>query len=112
MAYFSRKLTSAQSTKKAIYLEALAIKEAIKFWQYWLIGKQFEVYSDHKPLQNLNIKARPDEESGDLTIYMSQFDFKLIYNPGKFNTETDCLSRNPVLETSEDKVDILKTANF
>ena len=112
VAYFSKKLTSAQSKKKAIYLEALAIKEAIKFWQYWLIGRPFEVYSDHKPLKDLNIKARPDEELGDLTYYMSQFDFKVIYNPGKFNIEADCLSRNPVLEADENEDDILKTVNI
>lgn len=112
VAYFSKKLTSAQSKKKAIYLEALAIKEAIKFWQYWLIGRSFEVYSDHKPLKDLNIKARPDEELGDLTYYMSQFDFKVIYNPGKFNIEADCLSRNPVLEADENEEDILKTVNI
>jgi len=112
VAYFSKKLTSAQSKKKAIYLEALAIKEAIKFWQYWLIGRSFEVYSDHKPLKDLNIKARPDEELGDLTYYMSQFDFKVMYNPGKFNIEADCLSRNPVLEADENEEDILKTVNI
>ncbi|CAB0043232.1 unnamed protein product [Trichogramma brassicae] len=37
-------------------------REAIKYWQFWLIGRRFEVYSDHKPLENLNIKARTDEE--------------------------------------------------
>ncbi|CAI6372396.1 unnamed protein product [Macrosiphum euphorbiae] len=112
VAYFSKKLTSAQSKKKPIYLEVLAIKEAIKFWQYWLIGRYFEVYSDHKPLKDLNIKARPDEKLGDLTYYMSQFDFKVIYNPGKFNIEADCLSRHPVLEADESKEDILKTVNI
>ncbi len=56
-----------------------------------------KVYSDHKPLEDLNIKVRPDEELGDLTYYLSQYDFKIKYNPGKYNKEADCLSRNPVL---------------
>ncbi|CAB0005923.1 unnamed protein product, partial [Nesidiocoris tenuis] len=62
VAFFSKKLTEGQKKKKAIYLECLAIKEAVKYWQHWLMGKQFEVYSDHKPLENMNIKARTDEE--------------------------------------------------
>ncbi len=71
VAYFSRKFTESQRKKKAIYLECIAIKEAIKFWQYWLLGIPFTVYTDHKPLENFSLKARTDEELGDLTAYLS-----------------------------------------
>ncbi|KAK7871567.1 hypothetical protein R5R35_010364 [Gryllus longicercus] len=112
VAYFSKKLSEAQKNKKAIYLECLAIKEAVKYWQHWLLGREFLVYSDHKPLENLNIKARTDEELGDLTYYLSQYNFKVKYNPGKLNQEADCLSRNPVLEPDENSDDILKIVNL
>gem|GEM_PF-1416539 len=112
VAYFSKKLSEAQKKKKAIYLECLAIKEAVKYWQHWLLGKKFLVYSDHKPLEDLNIKARTDEELGDLTYYLSQYNFKVKYNPGKSNQEADCLSRNPVLEPNENSDDILRIANL
>jgi len=93
--------------------ECLAIKEAIKYRQHWLIGRYFEIHSDHKPLEKMNIRARTDEELGDLTHYLSQYEFKVIYVPGKNNTEADCLSRNPVLESNiEEEEDLLKTVNF
>lgn len=113
VAYFSKKLNETQKRKKAIYLECLAIKDAIKYWQHWLIGRYFEVHSDHKPLENMNVRARTDEELGDLTHYLSQYDFKIIYVPGKDNKEADCLSRNPVLESNiEEEKDLLRTVNF
>jgi len=62
-------------------------------------------------LENLNIKNRTDEELGDMTHYLSQYNFKITYNPGKENTETDCLSRNPIYEYYENNEDRLKTVN-
>jgi len=111
VAYFSKKLNNSQKKKKAIFLECLAIKESLKFWQQWLIGNSFIVYTDYKPLKNLNIKNRTDEELDDMTHYLSQYNFKIIYNLGKENTEADYLSRNPVYEYYENNEDRLKTVN-
>lgn len=112
VAYFSRKLTTAQSKKKAVFLECFAIKEALKYWQYWLLGKHFSVYTDHKPLENFNVSVRPDEELGDMMAFLSQFDFNLVYRPGTENDEADCLSRSPVLEPhAMVNDDIIKTVN-
>lgn len=112
IAYFSKKLNDSQKKKKAIYLECLAIKEAVKYWQHRLIGQEFTVFSDHKPLENMNVKCRTDEELGDLTYYLSQYNLKIKYAPGKYNLEADCLSRNPVLESNENEDEQLKTVNL
>jgi len=110
--YFSRKLTKSQKAKRAIYIECLAIKEAILYWQYYLIGTKFEICTDHKPLENFNIKKCNDPELRQILNYISQFEFEIKYNPGKDNLEADCLSRNPVLESKEDEEEsIIKTVN-
>lgn len=111
VAYFSKRFNDTQKKKKAIYLECIAIKEAIKFWQYWLLGNKFTVFTDHKPLENLNIKSRTDEELGNLTNYLLQFDFTIKYRPGKDNMEADCLSRNPIETIQNEDTDLLRTTN-
>ncbi|KAK2578586.1 hypothetical protein KPH14_000920 [Odynerus spinipes] len=55
VAFFSKKLHEYQKKRKAIFLECLAIQEAIKYWQYWLIRKKLLVITDHKPLEGQNI---------------------------------------------------------
>ncbi len=114
VAYFSKKLNKYQKKKKAIYIESIAIREAVKFWRYWLIGRKFIVVTDHKPLENLNLKSRTDEELGDLANYLLQFDFTVVYRPGSKNGEADCLSRNPVLPPNfgDNNPDILPTINL
>lgn len=94
VGYFSKKLNTAQKKKKATFLECLAIKECLQYWQHLLLGRKFKVISDHKPLENLNIKSRTDEDLGDLTNYLSLYDLEIEYSPGKYNQEADRLSRN------------------
>ncbi|KAK2577718.1 hypothetical protein KPH14_012879 [Odynerus spinipes] len=110
--YFSKKLKDYQKKKKAIFLECLAIKEAIVYWQYRLIGKKFTVICDHKPLEGQNIRSRTDEELGDMMHFLSQFDFDIKYEPGKTNVEADYLSRNPIIAETENAEESLKTVNF
>lgn len=111
VGYFSKKLLPSQAKRAAIYIECLAIKEAINFWQHLLMGREFTVITDHKPLENLKVKARPDTPLGDLMIFLLQFNFKIVYREGKSNLEADALSRNPVLEEFENE-EILRTCNL
>lgn len=48
VAFFSKRLAPRQKKQSVIYKECLAIKEAISFWKFWLIGKSFQVISDHR----------------------------------------------------------------
>lgn len=111
VAYFSRKLSARERHFDIIHLECQAIKDAIKYWQYYLIGRQFTVFSDHKPLENLKTKARTDERLGDLIHYLSQFNFRIVYKKGKENVLADLLSRYPVLEYFENE-DAIQVVNL
>ena len=90
----------------------LSYKGSINFWQHWLIGNHFTIYTDHKPLEKLNIKNRPDDELGEMSLYLSQYNCEIKYLPGKNNTEADCLSRNPVLDINSNNQDKLRMVNI
>lgn len=111
VAYFSKKLNEAQKKKKAIFLECLAIKEALMYWRHHLLPLKFKVFTDHKPLENMKINTKFDQELRELMLQISHFNFEIKYTPGASNQEADCLSRNPVLEPT-DATSELKIVNF
>ena len=99
VSYFSKKLPETMRNRRdAIYLEALAIKEAICCWQHRLMGREFVVVTDHKPLLTLKVKARPDTDLGHLVMFLSQFNFRIVYQEGSKNIAADWLSRYPASE--------------
>jgi len=51
VAYFSRKLNSAQQNYNATDKELLAIVEALQYWRHYLHGQDFVVKTDHQPLR-------------------------------------------------------------
>jgi len=42
--YTDASLQGVGAVKKAVYLECLAIKEVVKYWQYWLISRKFTIF--------------------------------------------------------------------
>ena len=66
---------------------------ALKMWRHYLYGARFEVYIDHKSLKyvfmqrDLNLRQRRWVE------YLKDYDFELVYHPGKVNVVADALSR-------------------
>ena len=112
VAYFSKKLNKTPPKKSNISW-MFSYKRGNKILATLVNRKILWNTLKYKPLENMNIRARTDEELGELTHYLSQYDFKIIYVPGKNNTEADCLSRNPVLEANlEEEEDLLKTVNL
>ena len=53
MAFYSQQTKAVEQRYSATELEALALVESIKHFSYYLYGKTFTVYTDHKPLSQL-----------------------------------------------------------
>ncbi|XP_043287520.1 uncharacterized protein K02A2.6-like [Venturia canescens] len=101
IAFASRVLRDSEKNYSAIHREALAIYWAAnKFFQY-LIGNEFLLYSDHKPLQALfgENKGLPQLAAGRLqrwALFLSGLNYKFAYVKGTENGGADGLSRLPL----------------
>ena len=61
IAFFSRKLKPAEVKYSTYDRELLAIYAALRHFKYFLEGRQFAVYTDHRPLTHLMTKiSDPD----------------------------------------------------
>jgi hypothetical protein len=94
--YASRKLTDVESRYSQFEREALGVKWACQKFQLYLIGKRFEVRTDHKPLLKV-LSARANPPSARIErwiLYLQQFSFNVTHISGREN-RADILSRAP-----------------
>ena len=94
-AYFSRRLTPAESRYDVGDRELLAVKMALDEWRHWLEGSthSFQVWTDHKNLAYLKEARRLNPRQARWALFFSRFVFTLTYRPGVKNAKADSLSR-------------------
>jgi len=95
IAFLSKSLTKCQRNYPIYDKELLAIKVALEEWRHYLEGArhQFLVYTDHK---NLTFPRKPEmlsQRQIRWNMFLSRFDFKLVYRAGKKSGKPDILSR-------------------
>lgn len=95
LSFYSKKLTSAQQKYSTYDRELLAIYSAIKYFRHFLKGRQFVIYTDHKPLtfaftQKMD-KASPRQARH--LDFIGQFSTNITHIDGKSNIVADALSR-------------------
>ena len=94
IAYASRALTSPEKQYSTIQRECLAVVYALKQFRHYLLGRHFQLVTDHAPLQWLSTQKM----QGLLcrwALAMQEYDFTISYCKGALNTNADALSRRP-----------------
>ena len=94
LAFFSRKLSEAEKKYSAFDKELLAAYSAIKHFKYFLEGRKFTLYTDHKPLTSAIQSAadRSPRQTRHLS-FIAEFTTDIQHVKGRFNVVADTLSR-------------------
>jgi hypothetical protein len=77
-------------------LELAAVVFALKIWRHHLYGATFEVFSDHKSLKYLFDRKELNMRQRRWMEFLKDYDFTLLYHPGKANVVADALSRKAI----------------
>ena len=92
--FMSRTFSDTEKRYSTIEREATAILWALDKWHYFLLGRQFTIETDHKPLQWLLTKVDLPGKLGRLALHLQQYDIAGIeYVRGEDNVMADALSR-------------------
>lgn len=94
IAFFSRKLKPSERKYSAFDRELLAMYLAVRHFRYFLEGRQFRVYTDHRPLTFAMSNATDwtPRQTRQLT-YVAEFTTDIKHIEGKKNVVADALSR-------------------
>ena len=101
IAYMSKKLSSAEQNYPVHEQEQLAILLALGEWRHHLHGTKFKVITDHNSLKYLQTQDNLSPRQRRWYEKMQEYDFDIVYEPGKNNTVADALSRRPDYQKPE-----------
>ncbi|XP_037558060.1 uncharacterized protein K02A2.6-like [Dermacentor silvarum] len=99
VAYASRAMTPTEQKYAQVEKEALSITWACERFRMYVLGLQFSIETDHKPLVPLFSTKRIDEMTPRLQRFRMRvlaYDFTISHIPGKDMHTDDILSRKPL----------------
>ena len=100
IAFFSRKLNSAQKNYTTKEKELLSIVECVKEFRNIIFGYPIKVYSDHKNLVNSATLSQLQRVMR-WRLILEEFGPEIIHIKGEDNIAADAISRIPTYQGSE-----------
>jgi RNase H-like domain found in reverse transcriptase/Integrase zinc binding domain/Chromo (CHRromatin Organisation MOdifier) domain len=91
--YHSRVFTPAQTNYPVHEQELLALVDIVKSYEHWLLGRPFTAVTDSQAMLSLMKQKHLSPRQWRAMTYLSTFDIKFEFLPGKRNIIADLLSR-------------------
>jgi hypothetical protein len=106
VAFFSRKMTSAERNYEIQDGELLAIVESFRHWRHYLEGANYriEVLTDHNNLRSLMTTKALSRKQVRWALTLSAYDFVILYRKGTLNP-ADGPSRRPDYQREAEEED-------
>ncbi|XP_056135399.1 uncharacterized protein K02A2.6-like, partial [Lampris incognitus] len=110
IAYASRTLSKAEQNYAQIEREALGIVFGIRKFHQYLYGNKFTLLTDHRPLTSILSPVRSTLSMAAArmqhwALLLSAHDYTIEYRKASQHTNADGLSRLPLPDTHDDKID-------
>lgn len=93
IAFYSRKFSPAETRYSTTEKEALAIVDSVKHFSPHVFGYHFQVLTDHAPLRYLFNYKPTVPRITRWALFLSEYDYEIIYKPGREHVVPDQLSR-------------------
>lgn len=97
ISYASRTLNQSEINYSTTEKECLSIIWSVKHFRHYLFGQKFKIVTDHQPLTYLFNCKDPSSRLVRWRLKLEEYNYEIIYKPGRVNSNVDALSRNPVM---------------
>ncbi|CAH8445461.1 unnamed protein product [Dicrocoelium dendriticum] len=93
ISYASRRLDKRERKYSTTRRELLALVSFLRHFRPYLLGKSFQVRTDHQSLQWLKNFREPEGQIARWQEQLQEYDFTCEYRPGTRHSNADALSR-------------------
>ena len=95
ISFISKTLSPAKRNYEIYDRELLAIIRALEEWQHYIQGSTHTtiILSDHKNLTYYREAKKLTRRQARWSLYLSEFNVKLVHTPGSKMVQSDALSR-------------------
>ena len=107
IAYGARKLLPRERNYSSNKGELLAIIFFVNLWKYYLLGRPFILRTDHEAIKWIRSMSEPKGMIMRWLELLSNYEFKVVFRPGKSHGNADALSRirhAPVPTKNEEEI--------
>ena len=108
VAFASKALTPTEQRYANIEREMLACVFGAERFHTYVFGRSFTIESDHKPLEQINLKRLADtpKRLQGMLLRLQHYDVKITYRPGKEMVVADTLSRYAPMPAPTTELDL------